>query len=202
MDYGQVEEYLNSFVNYEVLPQFGFAAGDYDLAHVEELLRRLGEPQHGPRTVHVAGSKGKGSVAAMVGAALSACGLRTGLYISPHLVHIGERIVVDGVPITPEEMLAMLAALRPVVDGLATEPRWRRLTYFEVLTAAAFLYFRKLHVAAPVLEVGLGGWLDAARAGWGGRQIQGGSAGAWRSDGECARLVRPEDRPGAAGRYV
>ena len=65
MDYEQVERYLNTFVNYEVLPQFGFAAADYDLAHIEELLRRLGSPHLGPRTVHVAGSKGKGSVAAM-----------------------------------------------------------------------------------------------------------------------------------------
>ncbi len=161
MDYKQVEQYLDSFVNYEVLPQFGFAAADYDLAHVEELLRRLGEPQFGPRSVHVAGSKGKGSVASMVAAALSACGLRTGLYISPHLLHIGERIVVDGVPITPEEMQTTLEGLRPVVDELAAEPRWRRLTYFEVLTATAFVHFRRLRVDAQVLEVGLGGRLDA-----------------------------------------
>lgn len=161
MDYGQVEQYLNTFVNYEVLPQFGFVATDYDLAHVEELLRRLGLPQLGPCTVHIAGSKGKGSVAAMVAEALSTCGLRTGLYTSPHLLHIGERIKVDRACISPEEMESAIGAMRPHLNALMQEPRWRKLTYFELLTVMTFLYFRGRCVDAQVLEVGLGGRLDA-----------------------------------------
>ncbi len=161
MEYEQVERYLNSFVNYEVLPQFGFAASDYDLAHIDELLCRLGNPHLGPRTVHVAGSKGKGSVAAMVAAGLSACGLRVGLYTSPHLLHIGERIAVDGIPISPDEMQQAIDVMRPHLDGMQQDSHWRRLTYFELLTVIAFLHFRQRQVDVQVLEVGLGGRLDA-----------------------------------------
>lgn len=161
MDYSPVEEYLDAFVNYEVIPGFGFAEGGYDLAHVRELLRRLGNPHLGPRTVHVAGSKGKGSVSAMAASALTACGLTTGLYISPHLVHLGERIGVNGTSATPAELLAAIDSMRTHLDAMRAEPRWRRFTYFEVLTVLAFLLFRAKNVQAQVIEVGLGGRLDA-----------------------------------------
>lgn len=160
-DYGRVESYLNDFVNYEVLPGFGFAEAGYDLSHVEELLRRLGAPHRGPRTVHVAGSKGKGSVAAMAASALSACGVVTGLYTSPHLVHLGERIQVDGACATPAELLSALKRMRPEVDAMRSTGRWRLFTYFELLTVMAFLHFQAKGVQAQVVEVGLGGRLDA-----------------------------------------
>jgi len=161
LDYSPVEEYLNTFVNYEVIPGFGFAEGGYDLEHVRELLRRLGNPHLGPRTVHVAGSKGKGSISAMAASALTACGLTTGLYISPHLVHLGERIRVNGECATPNELLAAIGAVRQHLEAMQAEGRWRRFTYFEVLTALAFLLFHAKNVQAQVLEVGLGGRLDA-----------------------------------------
>ncbi len=161
MDYSSVERYLDSFVNYEVVPGFGFASAGYDLGHVNELLRRLGDPHRAPCTVHVAGSKGKGSVAAMVASALSACGHRTGLYTSPHLLHIGERIRVDGACVSPGELDAVLQAIRPQVEAVLAEPRRRRLTYFEILTVLAFCHFRDREVDVQVLEVGLGGRLDA-----------------------------------------
>ncbi len=159
--YGRIERYLDTFVNYEVLPGFGFAEAGYSLSHLEELLRRLDGPHVGPRTVHVAGSKGKGSVCAMVASALSACGLRTGLYTSPHLLHLGERIQVDGVCATPDDLLAAMDAMRPHVEAMRAEGTWRAFTYFELLTVMAFLHFRARGVQAQVVEVGLGGRLDA-----------------------------------------
>ena len=156
-----MESYLDTFVNYEVLPGFGFAEAGYDLSHVSELLRRLGDPQTGPVTVHIAGSKGKGSIAAMVASALTACGVRTGLYTSPHILHLGERVQVDGVPATPWEMSEALDLVKPHLEAMTAEGRWRCHTYFEILTAVAFAHFRGSGVEAQVVEVGLGGRLDA-----------------------------------------
>ncbi len=161
VDYSQVERRLDSFVNYEVLPGFGFAEAGYDLDHVRELLRRLGRPHLRTTTVHVAGSKGKGSVSALIANALSACGHRTGLYTSPHLLHLGERIRVDGTFLTPYELGRMLDLAGPHIEAMRIENRWRQFTYFEVITALAFLYFRSRAVAVQVIEVGLGGRLDA-----------------------------------------
>ncbi|MBN1855964.1 MAG: bifunctional folylpolyglutamate synthase/dihydrofolate synthase [Dehalococcoidia bacterium] len=160
MDYTAIERYLDSFVNYEVIPGFGFASEGYNLDHVHEVLRRLGNPHIGPRTVHVAGSKGKGSVAAMTASALSACGYRTGLYTSPHLLHLGERIRVDGVCVSPGELLAALETARPHLDSMRADSRWRQFTYFEILTVLCFLHFRSMNVDVQVVEVGLGGRLD------------------------------------------
>jgi dihydrofolate synthase/folylpolyglutamate synthase len=161
VDYSAVERYLDTFVNYEVLPGFGFAEAGYDLSHLRELLHRLGDPHLGIRTLHVAGSKGKGSVSVMAAGALAACGLRTGLYTSPHLVHLGERIRVDGVCATPAELEAAVDIVRPHVEALHAQGWWRRFTYFEVLTVLAFLHFRAKGVEVQVAEVGLGGRLDA-----------------------------------------
>lgn len=161
MNYSRVETFLGSFVNYELLPGFGFAESGYDLSHVQELLRRLGDPHVGPRTVHVAGSKGKGSVSAMAASALSACGLTTGLYTSPHLVHLGERIRVNGAYATSGDLEVAIDIARPHIDAMCADGRWRRFTYFEVLTVLAFLHFRSKGVEAQVVEVGLGGRLDA-----------------------------------------
>ena len=160
-DFSRVERYLDDFVNYEVLPGFGFVTAGYTLDHVEAVLYDLGDPHKGPLTVHVAGSKGKGSVSAMVASALCACGYRTGLYTSPHLLHLGERVVVDGEPATPEELESALEAVRSHLEASLSRDGHRRLTYFEILTILAFLHFRARRVDAQVVEVGLGGRLDA-----------------------------------------
>jgi dihydrofolate synthase / folylpolyglutamate synthase len=161
MDFSKVDAFLNRFVNYEVLPGFGFAQSGYDLSHIGELLRRLDNPHLGPLTIHVAGSKGKGSVAAAMAGALSACHVMTGLYTSPHLLHLGERIRVDGECAAPAELEWGVEVLRPHLDAMRQEGRWRSFTYFELLTVLAFLHFRWKRVDAQVLEVGLGGRLDA-----------------------------------------
>ncbi len=161
MDYSNVERYLDSFVDYEVIPGFGFAEAGYDLSHMFELLRRLGNPHVGPLTVHVAGSKGKGTISALIANALHACGLRTGLYTSPHLLHLGERIKVDGACVLPEELGDELEAMRPHLEDMVASGNWRPFTYFELITVLAFLHFRSMGVTAQVMEVGLGGRLDA-----------------------------------------
>lgn len=161
MDFSVVERRLDTYVNYEAIPGFGFADAGYSLGHVHELLRRLGDPHLGPRTIHVAGSKGKGSISALIANALSACGLRTGLYTSPHLVHLGERVRVDGQCITPAALNEMLDMALQHVDAMQSEGKWRRFTYFEIVTVLAFLFFRAQGVEAQVIEVGLGGRLDA-----------------------------------------
>ena len=133
---------------------------------MRQLLARLGNPHKGLPIVHVAGTKGKGSTAAALAAILSAAGYRTGLYTSPHLERVEERIAVDGRTCPGAQFAALLAEIRPVVETLDRQTARRgggRIgpTYFEVLTAAALLHFAREKIDLAVLEVGLGGRLDA-----------------------------------------
>jgi dihydrofolate synthase/folylpolyglutamate synthase len=143
------------------LVRFGQRLG---LERMASFLRWLGDPhQHAP-VIHVAGTNGKGSVVRMAGAMLRAQGLRVGEYTSPHLQQVNERIVVDGKPISDTaltELLQQLVAARDVWIGAASSGTGGGLTYFEVMTAAAFLHFCREDVDIVVLEVGLGGRLDA-----------------------------------------
>jgi dihydrofolate synthase/folylpolyglutamate synthase len=123
------------------------------LAAIEKFARHLGHPQKAYPAVLIAGTNGKGSVAAMTASILGQAGYRVGLYTSPHLVDVRERIKVDGKMIPEEEMSRLVEHLR---SELTSE-----LTYFEFLTAAAFVYFKTRKVDIAVLEVGLGGRLDA-----------------------------------------
>ncbi|MGQ9545594.1 MAG: bifunctional folylpolyglutamate synthase/dihydrofolate synthase [Dehalococcoidia bacterium] len=161
MNYRQAEEYLNSFTNYEQIPGVSYAQAGYSLRHVEELLSRMGNPQSAPRTVHIAGTKGKGSVAAMVAQVLSSSGYRTGLFISPHLRTLRERISIDGSLISEAEFAAVVSELKPFIECMKKDVAFRPLTYFEALTVLAFVYFAKKRADFQVLEVGLGGRLDA-----------------------------------------
>jgi dihydrofolate synthase/folylpolyglutamate synthase len=144
-------------INYE---QRTPTANDLKLDRMRALLNRLGDPQRALRIVHVAGSKGKGSTAAMLAEVLRAAGHRTGLFTSPHLCRVEERFQIDGRPIPPGELNELLAEVRECVQekartGLSSP------TFFEVATAAGFLYFTRRQVQAAVLEVGLGGRLDS-----------------------------------------
>ena len=125
------------------------------LGRMRRLCGRMGHPERAvPLVVHVAGTKGKGSTAAFIAAGLRASGLRTGLYLSPHLLDFGERIRVDGRPIRKAELRRILGPLIQVTARV-------RPTWFEWVTAAAFEHFRRRKCRAAVLEVGLGGRLDA-----------------------------------------
>lgn len=161
MNYSQAEEYLNSFTNYEQIPGISYVQPGYSLKHVEELLNRMGNPQLAARTIHIAGTKGKGSVSAMIAQVLSSSGYKTGLYTSPHFHTLRERISIDGSLISEAEFAAAMAEIKPFIESMRKDTAFRQLTYFEALTALAFAYFRKKQVDFQVLEVGLGGRLDA-----------------------------------------
>jgi len=134
------------------------------LERMASFLRWLGDPQLDAPILHVAGTNGKGSVVRMAGAMLRAQGLRVGEYTSPHLQRVNERIVVDGEEISDDALSALLAQLVSARDawlGPASGGTGGGLTYFEVMTAAALLHFSREEVDVIVLEVGLGGRLDA-----------------------------------------
>jgi dihydrofolate synthase/folylpolyglutamate synthase len=143
-------------VDYERKP---IRPGDLKLDRMRALLQQLGNPQERLRIIHVAGSKGKGSTAAMLAAVLRQAGYRTGLFTSPHLCRVEERIEVDGVPITADELTTLLEEIQPVVQGAAS--RKPQHTFFEVATALGFLHFARRRVDVAVIEVGLGGRFDS-----------------------------------------
>jgi dihydrofolate synthase/folylpolyglutamate synthase len=135
-------------------------ADDLKLDHMRALLARLGNPHRRLRIVHVAGSKGKGSTAAMLACILRRAGYRTGLFTSPHLCRVEERFQVDEQPITSAELTTLLAEIRNCVEAEARSGGVP-YTFFEVATALGFLHFVRRRVEAAVLEVGLGGRLDS-----------------------------------------
>jgi dihydrofolate synthase/folylpolyglutamate synthase len=158
------QKFLAARVDYERALSIPYQTHGFKLDRMRELLRRLGDPQDRLAIVHVAGTKGKGSTTAMIGAVLGAAGYRTGLFTSPHLEQIEERITVDGQLCPPEELTRLLLEIRPVVEQLDAESTANdagRATYFEIVTAVALLYFVAQRVDVAVLEVGLGGRLDS-----------------------------------------
>ena len=151
-DYQRAIEFLDSFLNYEQITAYSYP-GAFSLDRVERLLEGLGNPHRKYPVLHVAGTKGKGSTCAFTASILRAAGLRTGLYTSPHLLSFRERIQVDGRPISEQDLAAVVERLRPLAG--------KELTYFEAVTVCAFLHFEKAGVEAAVIEVGMGGRLDA-----------------------------------------
>ncbi len=134
----------------------------FGLENINALCEALGRPERAFRSVHIAGTNGKGSVTVMVETALRAAGHRTGRYTSPHLVRLEERFVIDGREITTDALREVLARVQHALDGLMRAGTLTACpTFFECATAAAFLLFRDAHVEVAVLEVGLGGRLDA-----------------------------------------
>jgi len=155
MNYPDSVRFLYSLGNELKTAKFG-------LETITALLRALGNPQRACRFVHVAGTNGKGSTCAMIESALRAAGVRTGLYTSPHLEEPTERIRIAGTPVTPDQFAAAFdrvheAAERLIASGAITH----HPTYFETVTGMAFVVFERTAVETVVLEVGLGGRLDA-----------------------------------------
>ena len=126
------------------------------LGRTTELLDRLGRPQDALRFVHVAGTNGKGSTSAMLASVLQAAGYRVGLYTSPFIIRFNERMQVDGVDISDDELAAVTEAVRPHADAMADTP-----TEFELITAIALVYFARRACDIVVFEVGMGGRLDS-----------------------------------------
>jgi len=161
MNYQQALDYIYSYIDYETAPKLRYNPANYDLRRMEELLARLGNPHLNARSIHIAGTNGKGSTAAMVAAALTASGYTTGLYTSPHLNTLNERIRVNGELISDDELIALVERLKPEIELVDQKATYGRLTTFELLTALAFAYFELKGVDFQVLEVGMGGRLDA-----------------------------------------
>ena len=134
----------------------------FDLQNITRLASRLGNPQRASPCAHIAGTNGKGSTAALLESILRAAGFRTGLYTSPHLVRINERIRVNGEEISDADFAAAFTRVQALIEellasgGLAAHP-----TYFECVTAMAFEHFARAGVEFAVYEVGMGGRLDA-----------------------------------------
>lgn len=127
------------------------------LERIRTLMALLGDPQKSLRFVHVAGTNGKGSVCAMLSSVLTKSGYRTGLFTSPHLLRMNERIRIDGADISDEELCALCELVKPAVDRMEADPP----TEFERITAMALLHFQRHGCGVVVWEVGLGGRLDS-----------------------------------------
>ena len=143
--------------NYERMTRVGYNSTNFNLARMGRLLAGLGNPHRKLRCVHIAGSKGKGSTATMLASMLAKCGQTVGLFTSPHLIDVRERIQVNGEMIPEADMTRGMGRIAPVVKRLAKDEP----TYFEILTALALLYFVERKVDIAVVEVGLGGRLDS-----------------------------------------
>jgi dihydrofolate synthase/folylpolyglutamate synthase len=161
MNFTEAEQYLYSFTDYEKVPGIAYTAANYDLRRMELLLEPLGNPHLGTPTIHVAGTKGKGSTAAMIANILATAGYRTGLFTSPHLHSVRERARINSDLISESEFASIVTEIEPVVTKINRENSFGQLTTFEVLTAVVFTYFKRNNVDFQVLEVGLGGRLDA-----------------------------------------
>jgi dihydrofolate synthase/folylpolyglutamate synthase len=156
MTYDEALAFWYGRINYERRsPQ----VSDLKLDRMRELLHRLGDPHRRFPSVHVAGSKGKGSTCAMLAAVFRAAGLRTGLFTSPHLTDVRERIQIDEQLIERDDLVAAVETVRPIVEQLEAEGQ--PPTFFEVATALGFLHFARREVEIAVVEVGLGGRFDS-----------------------------------------
>ncbi len=158
MDYAQSLEFINSFINYEKMDSFDYPEA-FKLDRMRALAKELGNPQKSFESVIIAGSKGKGSIASILSSILRMDNIRVGLYTSPHLVDLRERIQINGLLISETRLVEIAHLIRKTLDGLS----WRKNppTYFEVLTAMAFCHFKDMKVQVAVLEVGLGGLYDS-----------------------------------------
>lgn len=154
-EYQATLDYLYSFVDYSLTRSFRSSPDTFDLTRMEALLDCIGNPHQRYPVIHLTGTKGKGSTAAMISSCLAASGYKVGFYTSPHLEEFNERILVDGKMIPDDRLVEAIDRLKPHVQKI------QRLTTFELTTAAAFEYFAQEGVDIAVVEVGLGGRLDA-----------------------------------------
>ena len=153
--YNSALDYLYSFVDYSLKHSSELAKADFNLDRMRALMVELGSPETKYPVIHVAGTKGKGSVSALCASGLQAAGYKVGLYTSPHLLDYTERIRINNQPILHKELVDLVEQIKPAVAKVP------KLTTFEITTAIGFLAFVQQKVDAAVIEVGLGGRLDA-----------------------------------------
>src|SRR2546421_1938326 len=145
--FSKAMRFLATLADYERLRIVRYNSQNFDLERMRGLLKRLGNPHEHFRSVHVAGTKGKGSTCAMIASMLQSCGYKVGLYTSPHLIDIRERICVGGEMIPYAEFGRLIRLIEPIAARMRPTP-----TYFDVLTAAAFKYFAEQKVDIAVVE--------------------------------------------------
>ncbi len=160
-DIQQACDYLEKSVNYEKLPDVNYVRRNFNLERMRLFLDRMGSPQKRFKSVHVAGTKGKGSSANIIENCLRQCGVRTGLYTSPHLSSICERMKVNGEAPAEVEFCRLVGDVKPVIDELRSKGFKSKPTYFELTTGLSFKMFALSGVDWGIIEVGLGGRLDA-----------------------------------------
>lgn len=156
--YKQAMNYLFSRTDYERQLKLRYNVTTFNLARMKKLLTAVGNPHKDFESVHIAGTKGKGSTATMLAGMLEANGYKVGLYTSPHVVSLHERITVNHKMITRSEVLGLLNRLHAPVEKLAKNDA---PTFFEIMTALAFMHFTDKEVDIAVVETGLGGRLDS-----------------------------------------
>ena len=159
--YKQAEEFLLQTIDYEKLTQYKYDTSTFDLKRMEEMMCSVGDPHTKRKTIHITGTKGKGSTAIIVSSILSRLGLKTGLFTSPHLTYLGERMKVNDKTISQETFVQLMNMLKPYIDKITAETPILMPTFFEIVTAIAFLYFEREKTDISVMEVGMGGRLDS-----------------------------------------
>ena len=155
--YDSALKYLFTHTDYERMLRVRYNSDTFSLDRMRSLLKKLGNPHEKLRTVHIAGTKGKGSTATMLAQMLQACGYRVGLYVSPHISEIRERITINGDKITQAALARLTTQAEPFIDKMAKD----KPTFFEIFTALAFTHFANEKVDIAVVECGLGGRLDS-----------------------------------------
>lgn len=160
MDYKSALAYIEQFIDYERSPDFSRQARFYNLNRISQLLELLGNPHDRLKVIHVAGSKGKGSTAAIIASVLTHAGYKTGLFTSPHLITPRERCRIDDRLISETEIAYYIKKLKPAIETVSAS-EFGRVSFFEIYTALAFTYFADKATDFAVIEVGLGGRLDA-----------------------------------------
>jgi dihydrofolate synthase/folylpolyglutamate synthase len=156
--YREALKYLYERTDYEKEKRLRYNITTFNLARMEKLLSLIGNPHKKVPTVHIAGTKGKGSTATMLAKMLEANDYIVGLYTSPHLVHLHERIVVNSKMIRESEMLGLLNRIYAAVEKIA---KTEQVSFFEIMTALAFMHFVDVDVDIAVIETGMGGRLDS-----------------------------------------
>ncbi len=159
--YRSAYQYLCRFTDYERMAKFNYNQTTFNLKRIHRLLKYLGNPHRQLNAIHIAGTKGKGSTALILASILKQTGYQVGLFTSPHLVSLQERIQINGEPISKQSFTKIMNQLHPYLPASKAGLKKLKPTFFEIITAVALLYFHEQKVDWAVMEVGLGGRLDA-----------------------------------------
>lgn len=159
--YKQAKDFLLQTIDYEKLTQYKYNTSGFDLKRMVEMMSFVGNPHKKRRCVHITGTKGKGSTSIIIASILKELGLKTGLFTSPHLIYLEERMKVNDRMISQKMFVELINRLKPFIDRIMVKTPALMPTFFEIVTAIAFLYFERKKADISVLEVGMGGRLDS-----------------------------------------